>query len=139
MGEADGVDILDGDGALGDVGGVVPHSLQVARHLERGGDDAQVHRHRLPQRQNSHGELVDFRLQRVDPAVLGDDARGQVVVAADQRDDRIGKLLLDDAAHLEDRVVHAIQLFVVGLDRVLGHHRSLSLSSARAYPNRPVM
>ena len=132
MGEADGVDFLDGDRALGDVGGVVPHSLEVARNLERGGDDAEVDRHRLAQCQDAYRELVDLGLQRVHTAIVGDDARGEFVVAAGQRGDRSGKLLLDDATHLQDRVVHAIQLLVIGLDRVLGSHRSLSLSSARA-------
>ena len=129
VGEANGVDVLDGDGALGHVGGVVAHALQVARDLERGGDDPEVHRDRLAQRQDADRELVDFGLQRVHSSVFGDDARSELVVAAGQRGDGGGELLLDDAAHLQDRVVHAIQLLVVGLDRVLGNHRSFSLSS----------
>ena len=134
VGEADGIDLVDGDGALGDVGRVVAHALEVARHLERRGDDPQVHRHRLAQREDAHRELVDLGLQRVHPPVVGDHLRGGTVVAADQRGDGGGKLLLDDAAHLQDRVVHAIQLLVVGLDRVLGSHGSRLpvLSPARA-------
>ena len=116
---------------LATLAAVIAHALQVARHLERRGDGAQIDGDRLAQRQDAHRELVDLRLQRVHPPVVGDDARGRVVVAAGERGDGSGELLLDDAAHLQDRVVHAIQLFVVGLDRVLGSHRSHSLSSVR--------
>ena len=124
----------DGDGALGDVGGIVAHALEVARHLERGGDDPEVHRDRLTQRQDAHRELVDLGLQRVHPLVLGDHAGRELIVAADQRGDGGRALLLDDAAHLQDRVVHAIQLLVIGLDRVLGSHQSSPVLSLQPRP-----
>ena len=142
MGQAYRADVIDGDRALGDVGGVVSHAFEIARDLERGGDHPEVDRDRLAQGQNAHHQLVDLPLERVDSLVVRDDARGEAFVEPDQRADRRGKLLLDDSAHFENRIVHTVQFLVVGLDRVLGSHGSVSFRGpcgAGAQPKRPVM
>ena len=54
---------------LGDVHRQVAHALEVGDDLERGGDEAQVGRRRLAQRQDAPAGVVDLHLEPVDLAV----------------------------------------------------------------------
>ena len=49
---------------------------------------------------------------RVDLVVVARDLLAEPAVALDQRRDRLLELLLDEAAHLQHAVAHALQVFV---------------------------
>jgi hypothetical protein len=85
---------------------VVAHALQVARHLDRAHEEAQVARHRLLQREQLHGRALDLQLERVQLRVAGDHGRGGVGVALQQRRDgqlhqRLGALAHEQESRLE--------------------------------------
>ena len=84
---------------------------------KRADDLAQVDRHRLAPRDGEDRLLLDLALQRVDLGVGRGDALRQRAVALGQRVDRIGDLLLGQAAHLGDHAGEILQVGVEGLGR----------------------
>ena len=79
--------------------------------------------------------VLDLALELVDAAVDDDDALGQLGVAAGERGDRVGDLLLGEAAHLGDLLRELAQLLVEGGDDVFLHGHL----TFRSQPKRPVM
>ena len=75
----------DAQRRLGDVDRVVAHALQVARDLDGADDEAQVAAHRLLQRQQRDGEVLDLDLEVVDIVVAANDRVGLFLVAREQR------------------------------------------------------
>ena len=66
-----------GQGPLRDVDRQVAHALQVVVDLDGGGDEAQIPRHGLVQRQQAGGEIVDLDLHLVDARFVPQDLFGQ--------------------------------------------------------------
>ena len=66
--------------------------------------------------------------------VVLDHPVGERRVAARQRIDGVVELLLDEAAHLRQHRLQLRQIFVIGLDDVIGH-----VFLPKAQPKRPVM
>ena len=64
--------------------------------------------------------------------IAGDDALGAVGVAARQRVDRVGDLLLGEPAHLGDHAGELLQVGVEGLGGVFGHYHCVVLAGDRA-------
>ena len=89
------------DRALADIDGVVADALEVGRDLEAGGDEAQIARGRLMQREQADTALVALDVHAVDFGVARDGFARLLGVAIDQGIDRLGDLALDQAAHLE--------------------------------------
>ena len=86
------IDRPQGRGALGHVGCVVAHALQVVGDLQGRQDLAQVVGHRLAQGQHAQGQSLDLVLQVVDVLVRLDAAGGQRIVALGDRLDGVGEL-----------------------------------------------
>ena len=81
------------------------------------------------QREQLDALLVDLDVVGIDLRVAVDDLLGQLAVALDERGHHPSDLVLDEAAHGEQRLLERVELFVeVPLHAVL-----------RLYPNRPVM
>jgi hypothetical protein len=106
--------VRDGENALGAVLRHVADALEIARDADRRDDLAQVDRERLAARDRQHGALLDVPLQRVHALVHGDHGLREGRVAPDERIDRVGQLLLGDAAHLGDGGAQALELCVEG-------------------------
>ena len=107
--------------ALGDVLGIVADAFKHAADLQRGDNLAQVVGHRRTQRDDPHGELVDFGFQRVDPLVAGDHLFGQFLVTPHQRVERLCDRDFRKAAHLGDQAAQPGDVLIECLDGVLGH------------------
>ena len=107
---------------LADVLGEVADPLEVVGHAQRTDDFPQIDRHRLPAGDRQHRPLLDLRLQRVDAGIAGHGALGAVGVAARQRVDRVGDLLLCKPAHLRHHPGELLEVDVEGLCGVFGHY-----------------
>ena len=86
---------------------------------QRADDLAQVDRHRLAPRDGEDRALLDLALQRVDRRIERDDALGEPAVAPGERIDRLGDLLLGEAAHLGDHAGEVLQVDVEGFRGVM--------------------
>ena len=93
-----------GDDTLADILGEVADPLEVVGDAQHRHQGAEVDGHRLSQRDRRDGFFLDLPLQRVDCGVRGDHLTGQPDVAPRQRVDRVGDLLLGEAAHLRDHL-----------------------------------
>ncbi len=111
--------------ALGDVDGVVAHPLEIARDLHRHGDEAEVPRHGLLQREQVDRVVLDLHLERVDRIVVLDDLRGLRHVARQQRAHRLAHRVLRQSRHADERGLQAVQVILE--------------VAVRAHPNLPVM
>ncbi len=138
--------LVQGEGALGDVDHVVADPLHIAGDLEARHDLSQVDGHGLAQGQQTDHALVDLGLQLVDLRVMADHLAGQFGVPLDQRGDGGGELRFRQPAHAHDVRVQLLELGVEGLDDVIavilfaGHGRlSLRLIRRCDQPKRPVM
>jgi hypothetical protein len=110
------------------VRGHVADAFEVGRDLERRGDQAEIARRWLVEGEELQAEIVDLDVEPVDRVVAVDDRPRQRRVALGQRPDRLCDLVLDEAAHLEDRRAELRELLLVAAIGVLRHQ-----------PNRPVM
>ena len=86
--------------ALADVHGQIRAPLEIRDDLHRRGDQPQVPRQRLLQREQFHAEVVDLDLQTVDLGVLGDHPARDVRVPIDESGERPADRLLDATPHL---------------------------------------
>ncbi|MNR11070.1 hypothetical protein D3C85_1273520 [compost metagenome] len=100
------------DGALGDLGGLVADALEVDHRLGDADDQAQVGGRRLAAGEDAHALLVDVALHLVDLRVDLAHLLGQAGVGVDQRVDRVGDLLLHQAAHGQQVAADLLQLGV---------------------------
>ena len=114
--------------ALADVHGEVTDALEVGGDLERRGDEPEISRRRLMQREQLDAEVVDLDVQAVDRMVTLDGGPGQRLVAFDQRPGGVGDLLLDQPSHLEHLGAEVPELGLVDSVGVDAHQ-----------PKRPVM
>ena len=106
---------------------MIAHPLEVVGDLERGGEHAEVARHRLLEREEVDALLLDFHFHAVDDAVAGDDAARLLAVALQQRFDRQAQRRLRLARHREQADLDVAQLVVkVAMD-------------VDAHPNLPVI
>ena len=112
--------LRDHHDALGDVAGIVADALQFLADLHRRDDEAQVRRHRRPQREEADAEALDLALQPVDRGVAGGDLGGGRGVAPGKHVGGIGHLALGEAAHAGDQLAQPAQVVAVGLDDVFG-------------------
>ena len=80
------------------------------------------------QRQQLHALLVHLDVVGVDLRVAVDDLLGQLAVAFDERAHHAANLVLDEAAHGEQRLLERVELFV-----------EVPLHGPVPYPKRPVM
>ena len=114
--------LSDGDDPLGGVLGEVADPLRDRWRCgspprSRGGRG-----HRLAPRDHQDRAFLDLALQAIDAGVAGDDPLGERRRRGGQRGDRVGDLLLGEAAHLGDLLGEVVQLVVVGADGVFGTH-----------------
>ena len=98
---------------LGDVDREVADALEVGVDLDRRDDRAQVHRHRLVQRQQLEAAVVDFDVQLVDGTVAGEHARrpparSRSTSACDGR----AHAVLGEAAHFEQPRLELFELLL---------------------------
>ena len=121
---------------LADVLGQVADPLEVAGDPQRPDDLAQIDRHRLAAGDRQHGLVLDLVLQRVDSGIGGDDLLRAVGVASCQRIDRVGDLLLGQAAHLRHHAGELLQVDVECLCGVFRHYH-LRHPRWRTVPRRP--
>ena len=98
--------------------------------LHRGGDEPQIARGGLVERQQLHALLVDFDVVGADLLVAIDDLLGQIAVALEERAHDPADLVLDQASHGQQGLLERVQLFV----EMALHSRAL-----RPQPKRPVM
>ena len=75
-------------------------------------DGAQVHGHRLVQRQQLEAAAVDLDVQLVDRRVAGEHAVDEGAVALDQPLDRRAHAVLGQAAHFEQPGLELFELFL---------------------------
>ena len=87
--------------------------------LRPGGDEAQIARGRLMQREQADTALVHFGVHAIDFDVARDRFTRLSGVAIDQRIDRFGNLALGQPAHLEQARPQAAQLLFVLTIRML--------------------
>ena len=80
--------------------------------------------------------LLDLALQRVDRGVGRDHALGALGVALGERIDRIGDLLLGQAAHLGDHAGEILKIDVESLGGVFVHHCIVLAARCRARLSR---
>ncbi len=118
----------------------IAHALQVAVHLDHGGDEAQVARHGLEQGEHAGGELVDLHLALIYLGLVPHHFLGAVLVALHQCIDAVVDGGFHHSAHFEQLALQLFQLF-----SKMKHFPSLRLrcgfarTASRLYPNRPVM
>jgi hypothetical protein len=101
--------------ALGDVHGQIAHALQVGHDLQGGGDEAEVARRRLAQREQAPAGAVDLHLQPVHLGVVRLDPGRQLDVALGDGADARGDGRLHLPPHGEELVAELLQLRLVGL------------------------
>ncbi len=130
---------VERDHPLGDVLGEIADALEVVGDAHGGDDLAQVDRHRLAPCDGEDRLLLDLALQRVGGDVRRHHPLRQGGVALDQRVDRVGDLLLGEAAHLGDFARQLLQVGVERLGSVFGHHEPDPRDSPKGQPKRPVM
>ena len=106
-----------GDDPLADVLRQVADPLEVVGDAQHRHQRAQIDRHRLSQRDRRNGLVLDLSLQIVDRRVGGNDPSRKTDVAPSQSVDRVGNLLLGEAAHLRD---HLRELDKVGVEDARG-------------------
>jgi len=116
------------DGPLGDVSRHVADALQVGGDLERRGDEAEVARRGLAEREQLEREVVDLDVEAVHGVVALDGGARERLVALNEGLHRPPDLLLHQPAHLEHRGAQLAELLLVGPVGVERHQ-----------PNRPVM
>src|SRR5690606_29382429 len=126
--------VLDG---LGDVDGVVADALEVGRDAERGGDEPEVARHGLLEREELDRGLLELELEPVDLLVHLDHALGLGAVAPEQGLDGEADGLLDAAGHRDEPRLEQVQLL---LEAAWGGHPNLpvmyaSVRSSRGFVN----
>ncbi len=92
---------------------------------------AQVARHRRLEGDQVDAAAADVALQLVDRAVAGDDLLGQRGIAAGERLHRLGNLVLDERAHLDDRFLDLAQLLVESFAWHVFPHSSRRLRAIR--------
>ena len=109
---------VQGERALGDVGGVVADALDVGSDAQRGQDHPQVTGQRATPDEVDH-VLIDPAFQRVDGLVVGDDALGGAVVAARHHVQPGLQLRCRHLAHADQLVQQRALLVVVALDDVV--------------------
>jgi hypothetical protein len=107
--------------ALGDVLGIVADAFEHARNLERGDHFAQVVGHRRAQRDDAHGQPVDFGFERVDPRSLATTFARAFLVMADQRVDRVWIATSASPPISAIRPRSWLISFVEGLDGMFSH------------------
>ena len=115
----------DRDNALADVLGEVADALEVAGNAQHGDQRPQIERHRLAQRNRRHGLFLDLPQHAVDGSIERDNAARQADVVPRQRVDRVGDLLLRQAAHLGDHLRQLAQVAVEDTLGVVGHIHDL--------------
>ena len=115
---------------LGDVDREVADALEIGVDLHRRDNGAQVHGHRLIERQQREAAVVDLDMERVERAVADEHARDEIAVAIDQALDRQSDLLLRQPAHLEQASLELLELLLKMPD---------ALFRRRHQPNLPVM
>jgi hypothetical protein len=111
----------DGMGALGRVLGEIADALEIRGHPDRHHDLAQVAGHGLALGDGEDRLVLDLLLEDIDLGVAGDDPVGELGVAPDDRIDGVGELLLGEPAHLGQHGFQGGEIFVVGLDNMIGH------------------
>ena len=94
-----------GYGALGDIDREIAHPFEIAVDLDGCGEEPQVARHRLMQREQSGGEFVDLDIELVDALFGLPDIDHQGIVAIYKRADTVVDRRLDQTAHLENFVL----------------------------------
>jgi hypothetical protein len=113
---------------------VVADPLQIARHLDRADEEAQVARHRLLEREQLHRRALDLELEAVELAVAGDHGVGRRGVARQQRLDRQLDERLGALAHRQQAPLEVGQLLVEVAVAARG-----GAAQGERHPNRPVM
>ena len=109
--------------ALADVLGEVADPLEIVGHAQRADDLPQIDRHRLAAGDGEDRLLLDLRAAaRRCSDRLATTRWAQVGVAARQRLDRVGDLLLGKPAHLRHHAGELLQIDVEGLGGVFGHY-----------------
>ena len=98
-------------GAFGDLGGLVADAFEVLGNLHRHGDETQIGGQRRLGEQLD-GQVVDLHLKLVDDAVVVLDAQGEVVVALDERLQRLVHRGLGVARHRQQFLLQHVQLHV---------------------------
>jgi hypothetical protein len=99
-------------GDVADLLALIAHPFEVGDGLDDGDDEPQVAGCRRARGEDARTLLVDRDLHVVDMEVVVRDRFTERAVALDERRDRLGELLLDEAAHGEDLVADAVQVFV---------------------------
>ena len=112
--------------ALADILRQIADPFEVVGDPQHRHQRAQIDRHRLAQRDRRDGFFLDLPLQRVDRRVGGDDLPRQPDVAPRQRVDRVGDLLLGEAAHLRDHLRELDEVGVENSGGVLGDVHDIS-------------
>ncbi len=116
--------------ALADVARHVPRPFQVGIDLQSRGDQAQVARRRLVQRQQAQAHLVDLDVHAVDDVVALDDPLRLHCIAIHQGPHGVVDLLLDEPTHLQHAPAQLAKLvFVVTIDVWFRLHEQLPPSA----------
>jgi hypothetical protein len=107
--------------------------------LEGRGDEAQVARQRLLQREQLHARLLDVDLHAVDHAIIREHLVGERGIAAHEGLDGLADDALRVAAHEEQLLVETVDLLVETAmhDRVLSSR--VGMAGRADQPKRPVM
>ncbi len=95
-----------------DLLGLVADALEIRDRLDDGDDEPEVAGRRRARREDAAALLVDADLHAVDLDVVLGDLQAELAVAFGQRFDGAIELLLDEPAHREHRVAHALEIFV---------------------------
>ena len=96
------------------VHGQIADAFEIGDDLEGGGDEAQIGRGGLIQRQRADALLVDRELHLIDRAVGVDDPAGELRVAFQQRPDGLADVGVDQASHGQDLLLERAQLGAEG-------------------------
>jgi len=112
---------------LRDVLGEVADTLEVGGDLQRRGDEPEVARGRLMQREELDREIVDLDVEPVHHVVACDGRLCEVAIARREGAHGLRDLVLHEPAHLEHARSQLLELQLVRPVGVQPHH-----------PNRPV-
>ncbi len=104
---------------------LVADPLEVGDGLDDGHDQPQVRGGGVSGRQDAAAVLVDRDFHRVDLVVEPRHFLAEPAVAVHERIDAVVQLLLDEAAHLQDRRADALQVRIEAAEDVMGKVRGL--------------
>ena len=95
--------------AFRNVNGEIADPLQIGTDLQRGGEQAKIARHRLPQGQQAGCQTIELHLHPIDRRLIADHLFGQFAVLVDQRADSAVDRCLHHAGHFQHLLVQLIK------------------------------